>query len=191
MIGNDIVDLQQAAKDSNWQRPRFLDKVFTKEEQKLISNSEDKHQMVWLLWSMKEAAYKVNVQQFEKRFFNPKRLVCKLFSFEKGMVSIDNESYFTSSEITEDYVYTVATLNEEKKYKTHCFKMEQTDFKLQSQFLKKQLLTTVAKIENYNIKELMIKKTEVGVPQLFNNFEKLLTSFSLTHCGRYSGFVYL
>ena len=35
MIGNDIVDLKQAAKDSNWQRPRFLDKVFTKHEQDL------------------------------------------------------------------------------------------------------------------------------------------------------------
>lgn len=73
MIGNDIVDLKQAAKDSNWKRPRFLDKIFTPREQQLIWSAKDQDQMVWLLWSMKEAAYKVNVQQFGTRFFNPKR----------------------------------------------------------------------------------------------------------------------
>ena len=69
MIGNDIVDLKQAAKDSSWKRPRFLDKIFTPREQQLIWSAKDQDQMVWLLWSMKEAAYKVNVQQFGKRFF--------------------------------------------------------------------------------------------------------------------------
>ena len=72
MIGNDLVDLKVASVESNWKRPRFLDKVFTIEERQLIMNSKNQHQIVWLLWSMKEAAYKINVQQFGKRFYNPK-----------------------------------------------------------------------------------------------------------------------
>ena len=33
MVGNDIVDLAEAKKASNWQRPRFLEKLFTPNEQ--------------------------------------------------------------------------------------------------------------------------------------------------------------
>ncbi|MFT4791790.1 MAG: phosphopantetheinyl transferase (holo-ACP synthase), partial [Arcticibacterium sp.] len=58
MIGNDVVDLKVAALESNWMRLGFLDKVFSEEEQEVILNSENKSQMVWLFWSMKEAAYK-------------------------------------------------------------------------------------------------------------------------------------
>ena len=36
MIGNDVVDLELAKKESNWQRRGFLSKIFTKNEQRLI-----------------------------------------------------------------------------------------------------------------------------------------------------------
>ena len=41
MIGNDIVDITEAKQKSNWQRPRFLDKLFTVQEQQLIQNAHD------------------------------------------------------------------------------------------------------------------------------------------------------
>ena len=59
MIGNDIVDLALAKKESNWKRNRFLDKIFTETEQLLIFHSENPEIMVWNLWSRKEAAYKI------------------------------------------------------------------------------------------------------------------------------------
>lgn len=189
MIGNDIVDLKQAAIDSNWQRPRFLDKVFTENEQQLISNSENKHQIVWLLWSMKEAAYKVYVQQFEKRFFNPKRLECELVSLEKGSVTIDNEIYFTTSEITKDYVYTIAVLNQGHDFEKQCFKTEKPNYKLQSEVLKNKFLKTVATISNYDLNKLTIKKSKVGVPEVYCHTVKLPITFSLTHCGRFLAYV--
>ena len=46
MIGNDLVDLKVASVESNWKRPRFLDKVFTIEEQQLIMNSKNQHQFI-------------------------------------------------------------------------------------------------------------------------------------------------
>jgi len=186
MIGNDIVDLKLAAKDSNWQRPRFLDKVFTEKEQLFISNAEEQHQTVWLLWSMKEAAYKVNVQQFEKRFFNPKRIECELISLEKGSVKIDDEIYFTTSEITEDYVYTIATLNESIAYKSDCFKTtKHLNYKTQSKTLKKRL------IQSINIKSLKIEKDTIGIPKLIKKGKVLNTSISLTHHGLFSGYTIL
>ena len=62
MIGTDIIDIVEAKKTSNWERPRFLEKLFTSNEQQLIHNSENKFVMVWRLWSMKEAAYKLYIQ---------------------------------------------------------------------------------------------------------------------------------
>ena len=116
MIGNDLVDLKVASVESNWKRPRFLDKVFTIEEQQLIMNSKNQHQTVWLLWSMKEAAYKINVQQFGKRFYNPKKLVCHLSSSTIGYVTIENRTYYTRSAISKNYIYTVASLNYLENY---------------------------------------------------------------------------
>ena len=39
MIGNDIVDLALAQKESNWKRKGFLDKIFTLQEQLFINLS--------------------------------------------------------------------------------------------------------------------------------------------------------
>lgn len=60
MIGNDIIDLQLASRQSNWRRKGFLEKVFTSSEREIIKASEEKEECVWLLWSMKEAAYKAH-----------------------------------------------------------------------------------------------------------------------------------
>lgn len=188
MIGNDIVDLKHSA--SNWKRQRFLDKVFTKKEQFLVLSSENQHQMLWLLWSMKEAAYKVYVQQFGEQFFNPKRLVCALISETEGFVSINNVVYVTTSEITEDYVYTIANANRQKATNSSVIKTEIHPYRTQSSLLKQAFIESVSETTNIEPNVLNIKKTKQGVPQLFINSEISTLSFSLTHCGRFSGFVY-
>ncbi|MFD2915281.1 4'-phosphopantetheinyl transferase superfamily protein [Psychroserpens luteus] len=188
MIGNDIVDLKYSA--SNWKRPRFLDKVFTQNEQALIFSSENKHETLWLLWSMKEAAYKIHVQQFGERFFNPKRLVCELISEDKGLIRIDDNNYFTTSAITENYVHTIATLSASTTNMNSVFKAEIASHHIQSDILKKALLKSISKTKQLPLQDLEIKKTTIGVPELFCDDSKLPMSFSLTHCGRFSGFVY-
>ena len=188
MIGNDIVDLKHIS--SNWQRPRFLEKIFTEKEQVLIHVSEHQHQMVWLLWSMKEAAYKVHVQQFGERFFNPKKLACELISRDKGLVKIGNNSYYTDSTITEDYVYTIAKLSTSKTNMSSIFKAENTSYRIQSDTLKDNVLKSVSEIKELAVRNLKIKKTAIGIPEIYNNSIKLPITMSLTHCGRFSGFVY-
>lgn len=112
MIGNDIVDLLQAAKDSNWQRNGFLDKLFTAEEQFLISSDIHPPMMVWLLWSMKESAYKIDSRETKLRLFAPVKLVCKNLivhdSQATGNVWCNDRIYYTRSQFNEDYVHTLA-----------------------------------------------------------------------------------
>lgn len=112
MIGIDLVDLKQAKQDSNWQRKGYLSKIFTSEEQELIYNYQDPNVMVWLLWSMKEAAYKVWSRTTGQRIYAPTSLLCgsiQHLNVVSGDVTHPQGKYFTQSNLKEDYLYTIAT----------------------------------------------------------------------------------
>ena len=112
MIGIDLVDLKQAKKDCNWQRKGYLNKIFTSDEQELIYNYEDPNLMVWLLWSMKEAAYKVWSTTTGQRIYAPTSLLCGGMVHShiiSAVVTDSDDQYFTQSNLTEDYIYTIAT----------------------------------------------------------------------------------
>lgn len=112
MIGNDIVDLDQAEKESNWQRKGYLDKIFTAEERFLISTAEKPGIMVWLLWTMKESAYKVRSRETKIRSFTPACIACSnltlLQETATGNVRYEDQTYFTTSSIQENYIHTIA-----------------------------------------------------------------------------------
>lgn len=59
LTGNDVVDLTKSNKTSKSQDLRFLSRVFTDKEQKIIFSSNNPEKVLWLLWSGKESAYKL------------------------------------------------------------------------------------------------------------------------------------
>ncbi|MDQ0637632.1 phosphopantetheinyl transferase (holo-ACP synthase) [Pedobacter sp. W3I1] len=112
MLGNDIVDLDLAKIQSNWKRKNYLDKIFTAEEQLLITSAKKPDEMVWLLWSMKESAYKIHNRKTGIRNFAPKSLNCTIHSDSDqihGAVTIDENTYFTKSDIQVAYLHTIAS----------------------------------------------------------------------------------
>jgi phosphopantetheinyl transferase (holo-ACP synthase) len=113
MIGNDIVDLALAQKESNWRRKGFLDKIFSSSEQLLILNSDNPEIVVWNLWSRKEAAYKVYNRQTGIRGFFPLKLVCNYEDSINGTVFINGYIYYTQTEVTKEYLYTIAVSKKE------------------------------------------------------------------------------
>ena len=117
MIGNDIVDLRQAEQDSNWNRKGYLDKIFTDEEQFLISSDMHPSLLVWLLWSMKESAYKISSRATKLRTFAPIKLRCNNLIIHGGKatgnVLYEDKVYFTSSVFNDDYVHTTAAISPE------------------------------------------------------------------------------
>ena len=109
MIGNDIIDLSLAKTESNWQRRGFLEKQFSATEQQLILGATNSFILVWRFWSMKEAAYKVFIQQNEMRFFAPKNFACLLISEKEGMVFYKDQIFYTSSTVNQNYIFTLAS----------------------------------------------------------------------------------
>jgi len=103
MIGNDIIDLELAAQQSNWQRPGYLDKIFTGEERSMITNAENPTLMVWQLWSRKEAVYKIINRLTHIRTYAPLTFQCtENFVTHKGTL------YPFKSYLTGNCIHTIA-----------------------------------------------------------------------------------
>ena len=113
LIGNDIVDLALAEKQSNWKRNGYLQKIFTEAEQRLILESTTPNKTVWILWSMKESAYKIFSRETGVRNYAPTTLICSNVELNItnaiGVVCIAGKTYFTASTIDEQKIHTVCT----------------------------------------------------------------------------------
>lgn len=189
MIGNDIVDLAEAKQKSNLERPRFLDKLFTLKEQQLIQTSEDPFLMVWRLWSMKEAAYKLYIQLHPNRFYNPKRFECEINDLA-GKVNYKDFTCFTNTKLTAQYILSEARLVD-VNITSECVKLNASSPKLQSARVKNSLLSKIA--EQYSIlkTDLKLIKSEFGIPSVYQNSKKLQISISISHHGNYGAFAIL
>jgi phosphopantetheinyl transferase (holo-ACP synthase) len=188
MIGNDIVDLKLASKESNWQRNGFLNKVFTKEEQGIILISNNPFRTVWLLWTMKESAYKIYVQQTSKRFFNPKKMSCDLINHNNGFVQINNIKYQTKSQITDHFIHTVAVINTTKNTDDFCFEVKNNSYLEQHNNCYKRVKLVTSKRYHYNFEEIQIKKNNLGVPKIYHQHKKLSDFLSISHHGKFGSF---
>ena len=159
MIGNDIIDLALAKKESNWQRKGFLNKIFTPREQSLILNAQNPEITVWNLWSRKEAAYKIYNRQTKIRSYIPLQLEC--FDVEAkdgiiyGKVICYNTVYYTKTSITFEYIETIAVLN----------------------------FNDFDKIKSITIPERLIKTN--GVPNYFDPENMIWKPVSRSHHGKF------
>ncbi len=177
MIGNDIVDLQLASYQSNWQRKGWLQKIFTTKEQRHIHTSENPNLMVWKLWSMKEATYKVHQNYLSHApRYSPLDFDCSLH----GKVYIHNHTYCVKTETTKEYVHSVA-MQYDDNYDS---KIMQND-----KDLKLRLKQTLAQKIDVNISNIMVKKDKNRIPRIYIDRKETNIGVSLTHHGEYSAFV--
>ena len=176
MIGNDIVDLTHARIESNWKRMGFVSKVFTKQEQRMICLADNSFRCVWRLWSMKEAVYKVIVQQEHRRFFSPKSFGCTIISDTRGEVTYKGQRFSTHSKNHTDYIFTTTNTNVKL-----WFGQRQTAV---------QRLQLFANDFQKSVSEVSIRKNAVGVPQVFAHGKEVTSSLSITHHGNFEAIQY-
>ncbi len=190
MTGNDIVDIATAAAESNWKRKGFLEKIFTRQEQQYIRETLFPERMVWKLWSMKESAYKIYTRQFGGRFFTPQKFTCTLFSNGTGQVSINEITYQTQTSITENYIYSIATVSGPYTscFLSRCFPIPPEYFIKKQQYISENIVTGYARITGKEKKYLAVGKDKNGVPFLFCRLNKLYVPVSITHHGNYAAF---
>ena len=114
MIGNDIIDLSIATTQSNWRRKGYLEKIFHESERLMILESEDPDLMVWILFSMKEAAYKIYSRANKIRAYIPGKFICSEICFNEtiitGLVHCEENIYHTNSKISGSRLHTIAVV---------------------------------------------------------------------------------
>jgi len=182
MIGNDIVDLQLAETESNWQRTGFLERQFTKKEREVILKSHDSFLQVWLFWSMKEAAYKCYTQQHEKRFFAPQKFECSLTSKDEGFVVFKKSKFYTTTFFNTFYVHTIAQENKEEK---NFFSAIDSSATIESN-IKRKLQEETGVFST----EITKKKSSIGAPLYYYKEKLLIKSCSISHHGNYGAFAF-
>lgn len=187
MVGNDIIDIKETKETTNWKRPGSIQKIFSPDEQEMISNASDPFSIIWHLWSMKESAYKVFIQTGGKRFFNPSKIECSLDSLCNGYVRINQATYCTSTSINRDYISTVATLDNTAAT-TSIFQLPDKNAKLQSSFMHQQVLNDFATMQDLNIQDLKIKKRDSGAPIIIHHKKPLNIALSISHHGNYGAY---
>lgn len=190
MTGNDIVDMQVAAKESNWKRRGFLEKLFTKDEQACILGSVSPFITVWRLWTMKESVYKIHNRLSAERSFAPTRIACTIDNASVGRINFDGESYWTRTESTNAYTYTIAG-NERGIQPTHSgshFRLAQTERSDVRLMIEQQLIRHYTLLSGIPVKELMLQKDDRGIPHLLCLSSQEQIPVSITHHGNYAAF---
>lgn len=205
MIGNDIVDLRQARQESDWRRPRYLEKIFTPEEQQQVAEAEDTDLMVWLLWSCKEAAYKRWASQTQQRRFLPKKIEVIDFQQvqERGFttatigsqkigqhytccVHILEHRYTVHTNLVDDLIHSWTLAEGEKLLLREVAPLEQNDLSSATRSL---LLEHLTKHFLWSPADISIQKHEHGRPFVYYQNKKCNLSLSIAHHGRYGGFL--
>lgn len=184
MVGNDIVDINEAKIASNWQRPRFVDKLFTTQEQVLIQNASNPFLKVWCLWSMKEAAYKLYTQHFPSRFYNPKAFECFVYG-DIGIVKFKEFQCYVSTKITSDYIISESRLDI-KPMTSKVIKFETKHVKNQSKIIRNAILNKSADVFKTSKEHLEILTSTYGVPSINIDIQNI--PLSITHHGYYGAY---
>lgn len=192
MIGNDIVDLRQASRESNWRRKGYVDKLFTHHEQQLIHHATNPDRMVWLLWSMKESAYKLAVRQTKDRVFAPVKLECSLTESAEETAEgyvLYGEGYQTRSLITSRYIATVAfAINTSPAYSQVITPFDTTDYQNHSDLLRQKIKHHSAALLQTSEQKIHIDKDRLGVPVLTTGASTTIP-ISISHHGYYGAYV--
>lgn len=205
MIGNDIVDLRQARQESDWRRPRYLEKIFTKEERQQVLEAEDTDLMVWLLWSCKEAAYKRWASQTQQRRFLPKKIEVTDFQQmqERSLptsevstqeirhhyacsVRIIDHDYIVHANLVDDLIHSWTLAEGQRLLFREVAPLGRKDLSAATRSL---LFEHLTKHFLWSPADISIQKNEHGRPFVYYQNKKCLLSLSLAHHGRYGGFL--
>jgi len=179
MIGNDLVDLRQAALESNWRRKGYLTRICTTEEQRLVLESAKPDEMLWLIWTMKEAACKIVQRSTGIRKYEPLNFSCSLNTQAieiSGVVSYFKHSFLIRSELKNTFIHSVAV-------------SDMKDFdQLHLQYLKPGI---AYKTEFNIINELyQLAGTPSGIPELTHQITGQKHAVSVSHHGDYLAVIY-
>ena len=183
MLGNDIIDLQAARSESNWRRKGYFQKVFSPVEQEWINTSPDPDQLVWILWSIKEAVYKAHFRITQLWEFAPAKVkITKIKLKERealGEVAYHDKIFFSNTFISDTFVHSIALIDPLNfpTIQVLALKTLSRDYDL------------ILRSRNLIKKDQKIIKTTEGIPNIVTKGENIPSPVSISHHGEFLGII--
>ncbi|MCK4534438.1 MAG: 4'-phosphopantetheinyl transferase superfamily protein, partial [Syntrophobacterales bacterium] len=114
MVGNDIVDLTDSRTKEKSRDMRFMNRVFTPDEQRNILKSSNPDIVLWSLWAAKETGYKAISKLHPAVSSAPRHYEVKLFSAngslpETGIVHTPCGPVSVCFFISSDHIHCIGT----------------------------------------------------------------------------------
>lgn len=183
MVGNDLVCLSSWSTRPNNRHERYLKKTFTPKERDIIAVSRFSL-MDALLWSAKEAAFKVYMQLHpsKERFYAPKLFEVNLTYCDEvkanGSVYAYKQAFSFSSQINAEYVFTQASTSERllKHIQQKIYETQPS----RSRVMEHAEYGTLTFINNHS-----------GIPEPFNEKGQKMGSASVSHDGKWEALSFL
>lgn len=205
-MGNDVVDLEKPENRGKSGDRRFLDRIFTARERRLISAAEDPDGLLWALWAAKEAAYKAVSRDDPTVCSIPRRYPVLLDGEEvgaagglrrlAGRVLTPRGKLALRIAVTESYVHALAAgaseafdhIAERVDRREECGDTDDP-----SAFVRAQLVREIADRLHLPTEEIEIRKDPAGpgIPRIFHRGLPLDDEISLSHDGRFTAFAWL
>lgn len=80
LIGNDIIDLSLPPVSAKVDNSRFMNRICSSEEEKLLAATQKQQLLLWYMWSAKESAYKIAKKYHSETVFSPKQFIVNRIS---------------------------------------------------------------------------------------------------------------
>ena len=213
--GNDIVDLNGINAERTVQKI-FYSKILSSSEQQLYSHVQSKlsfEHFIWLLWTIKEAAYKYIKRNAPVLLFAPTKIIVRSLEmpsvsfsepgslhfdnssfmedyFYKAIVTIGSHLFYSRSIIHNEFIHTV--VNAEDKFDAILWavkQINQTDHKRQSGEVRTFVLDKLQAF--FLTHNLQITKSPVGYPVLIKDMQEMTLPISFSHHGRFISYSFL
>ncbi|MEO7211069.1 MAG: 4'-phosphopantetheinyl transferase superfamily protein [Chitinophagaceae bacterium] len=198
--GNDIVSLQKIDKERTAQY-RFYSKILVPAERDLFDHAPlaiPFENYVWLLWSVKESAYKYFQRLESELLFSPLKFVVSEINIQQekedstntiftGRVIFDNHTLYFLSDYNEVRIHTIVHHeNNFDKIRSGITEIQSEKYADQSAAAKELLKQD---LEKYFTGKILIEKSEAGYPEVFCDGKKMDMAVSLSHDGFWVGWV--
>lgn len=184
MIGNDIIDLRAAAVESRIHRKGFLEKLFLPGEIRAIREAASPATTTWLLWSCKEAVYKIVHRNTRERKYAPQQFSCSIeqeqvYGKVTGTVLHNHQIYYYQALVANDHIHTCAAADYSLLREIVVFTNQQVAGNYTG-FIQQVL----------SAKELFYKD-EMGIPYILHREDGRCLPVSVSHHGTWCGIVKL
>ncbi len=209
-VGNDIVDLKHPGSRGRSKDQRFVDRVLTCEEKRMLLSSSDPDTLLWAFWAAKETAFKAVSKMWPTISAAPRNyrvapvtggVPASGFPIAQAVVTTPETEVGVKFIIHGSFVHCIGSTHNEFKdlfYGQHAIDLtedSQPEPVQESLFVRQIARQRLAQVLDVNIEDIRIERKvhgkTTGPPRVVSRGKRVPVNISLSHHGRFAAFAFL